>query len=300
MPTEPRSAPESGGRELFVWPPRDTDDHAPAPPAAAPSVQRSPLGDLIESIETDLLGRTTLSFDRWAQRTGWSPDAPDRYCWRCAGSVGPHEQDGEGCATCRKRKLPWDRALRLGLYDGQLRDEVLALKFHAWRPGGSGLGLHLGRVIEREFGRAELNPAQIRLVPIPTHRWRRIARGVDHTLVLARAAARATGCPVSTLLRARYRAEQIGLSATARARNMNGAFVTDPRRLRRELGRTGQGVRAWVLIDDVQTTGATFVEAARTLRRGLQAASGGGEPPEIWVCSVAVAGQRARRRGADE
>lgn len=288
--------------DTFVWPPRDADEHEPQLPRADQPRQRTTLGDLIESIETDLLGRTALSFDRWAQRTGWSPEEPDRYCWRCAGSVGPHEQDGEGCATCRHRKLPWDRALRLGAYDGRLRDEVLALKFHAWRPGGDGLGLYLGRVIERERTRGELDPSQIRLVPIPTHRWRRLSRGVDHTLVLTRAASRATGCPVSTLLRARYRAEQVGLSATARAKNMRGAFVTDPRRLRRTLGRSGRGglsVRVWVLIDDVQTTGATFVEAARTLRRGLKGASQGSPSPEIWVCSVAVAGQRARRRQED-
>lgn len=286
----PISKPDSGG---FVWPPRDSS----GPPNAAEPVTHEPqpsfMHTMLESIETDLLGRTTLAFDLWAQRTGWTPDAPEAYCWRCAGSVGPHEVDGEGCADCRAKTLPWDRALRLGTYRDDLRDEVIALKFNRWRPGGRGLGEFLGNMLTEQMQRAQLTPEQVRLVPIPTHPIRRITRGVDHTQVLARAAAEASGCRVSRALRARYRPEQVGLSATARAANIRNAF--EPRsRVQRE------GVRVWVLIDDVRTTGATFVAASKALRRAISGRGETGEKSEIWICSVAVSGARSRRDLTDD
>ncbi|MEX0877092.1 MAG: hypothetical protein WD114_06500 [Phycisphaerales bacterium] len=253
----------------------------------------SPPNPLIESIETHLLGRVGLSFDRWASRTGWSRDHADNYCWRCGGSVGPHETDGEGCAGCRKKPVPWDRAIRLSRYHGVVRDEILALKFHAWRPTGVGLGKHLGWAIRERREQAGIEPDQAMVVPIPTHRFRRMARGVDHTLVLARAAGGELGCPVRRVLRARHRPEQVGLSATARAANIRGAFVVQEKLLKRALGGNGQPVRLWILIDDVRTTGATFAAASRALRKGLRKAGDGGKS-QIWACCVGVAGEKRR------
>lgn len=297
-----RASQSEPGASSFAWPPR-APICVPAPPPRAQSDQSSDkpmdaMGRLLDSIELDLLGRTTLSFDRWARRTGWVPDGRDAYCWRCAGSVGPHEQDGEGCATCRAKKLPWDRALRLGRYEDELRHEVLALKFQGWRPGGHGLGRFMGEIISAQLGRAQIAPNHARLVPVPTNPWRRFSRGVDHTLVLARAASTVSGCQVARVLRARYRPEQVGLSATARARNMKGAFEPRTRTLRRRGADDGDAVRVWVLIDDVRTTGATFTACSKALRRGL-ASFGGETSAQIWICSVAVAGERGRR-GADK
>jgi predicted amidophosphoribosyltransferase len=290
----------------FSWPPREAAPGVRRPEQAVDPISfaahPSRWAALGESIETELLGRTALSFDRWAQRTGWAPDARGSYCWRCAGSVGPHETDGEGCADCRGKKLPWDRALRLGIYQNELREEVLALKFHGWRPGGHGLGRIMGQAISSELNNAQTSPARVRLVPIPTHPLRRILRGVDHTMVLTRGASAESMCPAARVLRARYRPEQVGLSATARAANIRDAFKPDVRRLSRAYGpnrssegEQPEGVRVWVLIDDVRTTGATFVAAARALRKGLKAMQPKASPAEIWVCCVGVAGSRSRR-----
>lgn len=264
---------------------------------------------MLESIETRLLGRTTLAFDRWAARTGWRPDAPSAYCWRCGSSVGPHEASGDGCAECRGLRVAWDRALRLARYDGAVRDAMLALKFHALRQSGVGLGAHLGEVIRTSLALAQVEPYEAVLAPIPTHRWRRIARGVDHTLVLARAAALTSGCRVRRVLGVERRPLQVGLSATARAANIRGAFSLS-RRGSRLLASSGGGrgeprPRVWVLIDDVRTTGATLSAAARTLRAGLKRASdedsgGEKEKPEIWVACAAVAGENRRVLPANE
>lgn len=288
------SKPSADG---FIWPPRDPAGvaHTPASPPPDPALKG--VDTLLDSIETDLLGRTMLAFDLWARRTGWTPDPPEASCWRCAGNVGPHECDGEGCADCRTKTLPWDRALRLGTYRERLQDEVIALKFSRWRPGGRGLGLFLGQVITREIQHAQIAPDQVRLVPIPIHPLRRIARGIDHTQVLARAASQESGCPVTRALRARHRPEQVGLSATARAANIRGAFEPSIRfklAHRRDAHRH-DGVRVWVLIDDVRTTGATFVAGSRALRTVLPKRTENEQKVEIWVCSVAVSGSRSRK-----
>lgn len=277
----------------FVWPPRA--ESAQRPPPLAPHQQLSALGSMLDSVELDLLGRESLAFDLWAKRSNWQPDTRDEYCWRCAGSVGPHEQDGEGCASCRARKLPWDRAMRLGAYRGRLRSETLALKFHAWRPGGRGLGQVMGALIRERLTESQIPIDRALLVPIPTHPWRRIRRGIDHTMVITQAASASSGCPISGALRARYRPEQVGLSATARAKNMKDAFRACPRALARVRRRQDQSPRVWILIDDVRTTGATFSAGAKALRRGLRHASLQGEPHSIWVCSVGVALGRERR-----
>ena len=284
----------------FSWPPRAQPD---APPLSnrisPPQPQRSSLQNALESIESDLLGRVSLSFDRWAVQSGWEPDAYSRYCWRCAGNVGLHEQDGEGCASCRKRKLPWDRAIRLGLYDAELREEILALKFNGWRSGGVGLGRILGERIAAQLETAQIPPDQARLVPIPMNPVRRLSRGIDHTLTLSRVASKVSGVQMQRVLKTKYRPEQVGLSATARAANIKGAFSPHPGKTRRVTNRKMGSIRVWVLIDDVRTTGATFVAASKSLRRWLKSLEGPNSAPEIWVASVAVSKPKDRRPEAD-
>lgn len=280
--------------EAFAWPPRDETHHPPSPTLPEGHAPGR-LGAMIESVELDLLGRTGIAFDRWAKRTGWSADPRSEACWRCAGSVGPHEQDGEGCAACRSRPLPWDRAIRLSRYRNELRDEILAIKFNAWRPGGDALGRLLGERVRSELEFAQIPPEQACIVPVPMHPLRRISRGIDHTLTMARWASKASGCPLSRALRAKYRPEQVGLSASARARNMKGAFGCRSRALRRANRAGGAQVRVWILIDDVRTTGATFVAASRVLRKGLRSLGIKKGDSEVWVCSVAVASERQRR-----
>ncbi len=286
-------------QRVFTWPPRTTGPRTPSVSTPIPIRLPNPM---IESIETHLLGRTGLAFDRWAQQTGWTRDAVGDYCWRCGGSVGEHETDGEGCATCRTKSLPWDRAIRLGRYTGPLRAEILALKFTCWRPTGHGLGMHLGRAIKAQLKLAELTPDQAVLVPIPMHRFRRVSRGIDHTLVLTRAASKSCACDIVPLLKARLRPEQVGLSMSARAQNVKGAFYLARRAHRRLADARHAGPRVYILVDDVRTTGATFVAASRalksalTVQKGVQ--SGDRGAPEIWVACLGVAGE-SRRASAE-
>lgn len=291
----------------FVWPPTPSSLIQPdIQPTDAPLPISIRPNALIESIETHLLGRTGLAFDIWAQRTGWQPDTLVDYCWRCGGSIGAHESDGEGCAECRGKSLPWDRAIRLGKYSGVLRTEILGLKFHKHRNTGVGLGKYLGRAIADELIKANISPEQAALVPIPMHRFRRIARGVDHTRVIAKSTSSTIGCPIMAMLHSRNRPEQVGLSMTARAANIKDAFWVTRRneRLLEQLAnsQTENKIRVFILIDDVRTTGATFVAACKALKSALQSRKPSFtdlyEQPQIWTACVGVAGE-TRRRGQD-
>ena len=293
--------------DRFDWPPKNIaiqEQPVNVSEASLPESKSTPqslIALTIDSIETHLLGRTGLAFDRWVSQSGWKRDSTNVYCWRCGGSIGEHESDGEGCADCRTKSLPWDRAIRLGSYQGILRREVLTLKFHAWRPTGCGLGLHLGAAIKDQLERAQISAHQAVIVPVPMHRFRRVARGVDHTQVLASAASFAIGCPMLKLLKTKFRQEQVGLSMTARAENIRGAFSISKRNESRLKNRILGPTRVLILMDDVRTTGATFVAASKALRRVIRAQNkqntGITEPTEIWISSVGVAGEGRRREG---
>lgn len=244
---------------------------------------------IVESVEIELLGRRGLSFRSAAKRCDWSLERNDAVCWRCAGSVGPHETDGDGCASCRGQKLHWDRAIRLGTHSGVIRDAVLDLKFRRWRKSGRELGSALGVELVHYLDALGWSPDEVQLVPIPMTFRRRLKRGVDHTQVLSRGIRVGSGIEISNLLVARHREEQVGLSATDRTKNIRGGFTVQSTKLKRILTNKA-GIRALILVDDVRTTGATMGEACKVLRRAISASKGGIERVEIWALNAAIVG----------
>jgi len=161
------------------------------------------------------------------------------------------------------------RTWAAGTYGGPLRGALLAHK----ERGRLALAAPLGALLAGAVA-ALRSPAV--LVPVPSSRSAVRARGHDHALRLARAAAAAGGGRATPLLvPARVVADQGGLGAQERADNLAGAL-----RVRRPL----DGLPV-VVVDDVVTTGATLVEAARALREGGAAVRG---------CAVLAATQRRR------
>jgi predicted amidophosphoribosyltransferase len=137
-------------------------------------------------------------------------------------------------------------------YDGAVRSLLLAHKEH----GRLRLVAPLGQALAAAVAALPDLPAGTVLVPAPSSRAAVRARGHDHAARLAAAAARAAGLPCRRLLLpGREVADQSGLSAAGRAANLTGALRARP-------GAAGLHV---VVVDDVVTTGATLVEAARAL-----------------------------------
>jgi len=146
-------------------------------------------------------------------------------------------------------------------YDDVARTLVHALKYQ----DRTDLAPAMGRWMARA-GRELLDEADV-LVPVPLH-WRRAwGRRYNQSGALARVIARQSGVRVATeaLRRVRPTQQQIGLSRSQRASNVQGAFkVTEARRS--EI----QGRRV-VLVDDVLTSGATTDACARALLRAKAA-----------------------------
>ncbi len=182
---------------------------------------------------------------------------PFPICPRCAGTVGPFLHLPEGCINCRNETFAFDRVIRLGPYEGLLRETILRLKH--W--SAEGLGERLGQLWAQERGDQLRALTADVVVPIPLHWRRHLRRGYNQSQALARALAAALGLPCRPrcLRRVRptpWQSQQV--SPTTRRENLRGAFAQ-----RSGVSLEGKTV---LLVDDVLTTGSTAHEAARALR----------------------------------
>jgi ComF family protein len=101
------------------------------------------------------------------------------------------------------------------------------------------------------------------LVPVPLH-WRRLWwRRFNQSAALAEVVGACSGVPVAhaALTRTKATRQQVGLTASERALNVQGAFRVGAQ------ARAEVAGRRLVLIDDVLTSGATIDACARALLR---------------------------------
>jgi ComF family protein len=105
------------------------------------------------------------------------------------------------------------------------------------------------------------------LVPVPLH-WRRLWwRRFNQSAALAEVIAARVTLPVAHVLaRVKATRQQVGLTASERSLNVQGAFRV------REQARADVKGRRFVLIDDVLTSGATIDACSRVLLRAGAAA----------------------------
>jgi ComF family protein len=183
-------------------------------------------------------------------------------CPRCAGTVGPFVDVTGGCVNCREEKFAFDRVVRLGPYDGLLRDVILRLKH--WN--AEGLAERLGQLWTEERNDALRDLKADVIIPMPLHWKRRLTRGYNQSHALARMLSGALRVSFRPRWLRRIRAtpaQASQTSPTARRENMRGAFTMSP-------GSNLQG-KTVLLVDDVMTTGSTAHEAARAVLVGKPA-----------------------------
>jgi len=187
-------------------------------------------------------------------------------CQSCA--AGLSYADHQRCPVCRRPAIGGfthphcetrynpDRLLSPFDYGGLLRLAVHRAKYR----GSWALFAELTTLLSLwlEYSSVHFLPGAI-LVPIPSHPLRLWERGYNQALILTRFIGGDLGLPVesSLLTRARYTRSQTALSAAERRKNVRGVFSCSS-------AVRGQNI---VLVDDVSTTGATLLEAARALKR---------------------------------
>lgn len=199
---------------------------------------------------------TAPMHERFAE-ADWQPDPPGMYCPRCGRTTGPHEVSSDGCGACATRKLPWARLVRLGEFDGVLRDMILEVKFTRWRRLGRDLGILLGRSVAAALEQAGLPRDRVVVVPMPTSFIRRMQRGIDHGLVIASGVAEALDAPVVRALARRHRPAQWSVPMSERRANVAGAF--------RSSGVLIPHDALTLVVDDVTTSRATLRAACAAL-----------------------------------
>lgn len=180
----------------------------------------------------------------------------DVACFACNGSAN---LDARGlCAACANKIYAPGMltcpdgldGLTAGLvYTEALHAPIYRLKYHDAR--------YLARILARQI----ILPDAWRgacLVPVPLHKRRLAQRGYNQSALIARALHRRCDLPIDEALLARTRdtGTQTDLSREERAQNVAGAFMAAP---------AAKG-RAFILVDDVLTTGSTLLSCAAALR----------------------------------
>jgi ComF family protein len=151
----------------------------------------------------------------------------------------------------------YHRARAAVRYDDIARALVHALKYGDRLDLAPTMGRWMARAGRELVGEADA------LIPVPLH-WRRLwARRFNQSALLAKTISQETGIGIAegVLKRVKATIQQVGLSQTERAQNVQGAFRVPAER------RADVAGRRFVLIDDVLTSCATSDACARALLR---------------------------------
>jgi ComF family protein len=165
------------------------------------------------------------------------------------------------CAHCLGDGVrPFQSISRLGTFADPLRHLVHQMKYH----GKWGLAEFLAdRLLEQPAVGAMLSQID-RIIAVPLHPFRQIARGYNQADVLARRIARRRKIRlIAPLARLRSTPTQTSLSHARRVENLRGAFgLRDPQSVFE---------KHVLVVDDVLTTAATLQSVGRTIKTGKPA-----------------------------
>jgi competence protein ComFC len=194
------------------------------------------------------------------------------YCPRCGRDASKYGLLEGACPDCQGREFHFDAIARSGVYTEALQDMILAFK-----KGRTEMDSVLGSLLNPALqGSSFYNDIEL-FVPVPLHWSRRLTRGYNQSLVLAKKLEHPRARINTDLVRIRRTESQSAtVSPAARARNVAGAFAV----------RYGHGfaARAICLVDDIKTTGATLNECAKTLKEAGAS--------RVFALVLAVAGQK--------
>lgn len=174
-------------------------------------------------------------------------------CPLCKQTIARSEKDvlQWKCLDC---ELPYQAIFVGGWREGVLAKLIKQYKYQSVWAAGEVLAEIMDAAIPSAFcGGAE----SVVVVPLPTIGRHVRERGIDHTARLGRKLARRRGWKVQRLLERRKDTVQVGAKAEERERQAAEAY---------QLNGKVEAERTYLLLDDVWTTGATMLAAAKVLQ----------------------------------
>ncbi len=171
-------------------------------------------------------------------------------------------QTAECCFECVKDPLPTTQIRAAFQFAGDIPHIIHQFKYN----GLFALAEPLTEMMAEEWPKWE-TPVDL-ILPIPMHKTRQRLRGYNQSALLAKQFSKRVNRPYDeyALQRIRHTRPQVGLNGRARLSNLSGAFEANGRSIHN---------KNILLIDDVCTTGATLVTAAKTLlEAGANSVSG--------------------------
>ena len=173
-------------------------------------------------------------------------------CYRCAIPL-PDPDETLLCGNCLSEPPHFHRTEAAWLYQPPLAKLIADYKYHRKFYYGRSLALLLA---ERLLSAYREEPLPDVITSVPLHWRRRLRRGFNQSELVALEVGKCLALQYQPLLkRIRTTAQQQGLDAQQRSRNLRGAFTCcGPLRGKRV-----------ALVDDVMTTGSTANEISRTL-----------------------------------
>ncbi len=182
-----------------------------------------------------------------------------RSCPTCGSILGPYQKVDDGrCYVCRGVSIPIVGAVVLGRYDIPLDSMIREFKYKS----ALHIGEYLSDLLAEKLKEVDWIDEVDLIVPVPLHWLRLVSRRFNQAEFLAECVSEKLGIRWCELAkRIRYTRSQVGLSKSARIKNVKGAF-----RVKSKFLSDLKGMNVCI-VDDIMTTGATAFELARTLKR---------------------------------
>lgn len=160
------------------------------------------------------------------------------------------------CGSCRIKKPPFDQTVYPLIYRGKARDLIHHFKFRGRENISKTLAMMISARLYRDAKMDEIDF----IIPMPLHYRRLYSRGFNQSYLLASEIADTFSLPLENGILTRTKATDPLSSKTRRERleHIRKAFS-----LKR---KSAVANRKILLVDDIMTTGATMLEAAKTLK----------------------------------